>query len=142
MKPVRLSLILLLCAIAAAFTPFSSKEHWKSLFNGKDLSGWDTYIGPDLDDSGKPITGVPLGLNNDPRHVFTVVPVDGENVIRVSGQNWGANSKIITCGRNSNGGHFRGGKRRERKRIAVYYTTLLENMVPIMAPGCARRSSR
>jgi len=93
MKPVRLSLILLLCAIVAAFTPFSSKEHWKPLFNGKDLSGWDTYIGPDLDDSGKPITGVPLGLNNDPRHVFTVAPVDGGNVIRVSGQNWGA---IIT----------------------------------------------
>jgi hypothetical protein len=93
MRLVKLSLILLLCAAAVAFTSFSSKEHWKSLFNGKNLSGWDTYIGPDLDDNGKPITQTPVGLNNDPRHVFTVVPDNGENVIRVSGQNWGA---IIT----------------------------------------------
>jgi len=93
MKPVKLSLTLLLCAVAVAFTTISPKEHWKSLFNGKDLSGWDTYIGPDLDDNGKPVTDVPIGLNNDPRHVFTVVPDNGEKVIRVSGQNWGA---IIT----------------------------------------------
>ena len=93
MKPVKFSLTVLLCAVVAAFAPFSSKEHWKSLFNGKDLSGWDTYIGPDLDNNGKPITDVPVGLNNDPRHVFTIVPDNGENVIRVSGQNWGA---IIT----------------------------------------------
>ena len=90
MKPVKLSLGILLCAVAVAFTPFSPKEHWKSLFNGKDLSGWDTYIGPDLDANGKPITTTPIGLNNDPRKVFTVVQNNGENVIRVSGQNWGA----------------------------------------------------
>ena len=93
MRLVKLSLMLLLSAAAAAFTSFSSKEHWKSLFNGKNLSGWDTYIGPDLDDNGKPITETPIGLNNDPRQVFSVVPDNGENVIRVSGQNWGA---IIT----------------------------------------------
>jgi hypothetical protein len=93
MKPVKLSLIPLLCASAIVFASFSSKEHWKSLFNGKDLSGWDIYIGPDLDDNGKPITNIPVGLNNDPRQVFTVVSDNGENVIRVSGQNWGA---IIT----------------------------------------------
>ncbi|MDO3628469.1 DUF1080 domain-containing protein [Mucilaginibacter sp. BT774] len=93
MRPVKLIIALLLCVIVIAFTPFSTKEHWKPLFNGKDLSGWDTYIGPDLDDNGKPITGTPVGLNNDPRQVFTVVPDNGENVIRISGQNWGA---IIT----------------------------------------------
>lgn len=93
MKHIKFSLILFFCAVAAAFAPFSSKEHWRPLFNGKDLSGWDSYIGPDLDDNGKPTTTVPVGLNNDPRHVFTVVPDNGENVIRVSGQNWGG---IIT----------------------------------------------
>ena len=30
-----------------------------------------------------------MGLNNDPNHVFTVVQQDGENVIRISGENWG-----------------------------------------------------
>jgi len=90
MKPAKLILPLLLCAFTFGFTTIGNKEHWKNLFNGKDLSGWDTYIGPDLADNGKPITGIPIGLNNDPRHVFTIVKQDGENVIRISGENWGA----------------------------------------------------
>ena len=95
MKPAKLILPLLLCAIPVAigifgFTTIGKTGRWKQLFNGKDLSGWDTYIGPDLADNGKPITGTPIGLNNDPRHVFTIVNENGENIIRVSGENWGA----------------------------------------------------
>ncbi|HVV55652.1 MAG TPA: DUF1080 domain-containing protein [Mucilaginibacter sp.] len=89
MKSAALLAALLLCLSVSGFKS-PETDHWKSLFNGKDLSGWDTYIGPDLDDKGKFITGVPLGLNNDPRHVFTVVKMDGGNVIHISGQNWGA----------------------------------------------------
>ncbi len=81
---------LLLCAITLAFTIVHKTDHWQKLFNGKNLTGWDTYIGPDLDDKGKPLTGTPVGLNNDPKQVFTVVKQNGENIIRVSGQNWGA----------------------------------------------------
>jgi Domain of Unknown Function (DUF1080) len=69
---------------------FTYKDKWTTLFNGKDLSGWDTYIGPDLDATGKKITEIPVGLNKDPRHVFTVVNNNGEKVIRISGENWGA----------------------------------------------------
>jgi len=90
MKPAKFILPLLLCAITFGFTKTDKKDHWKQLFNGKDLTGWDTYIGPDMDDNGKPVTGVPIGLNNDPKHVFTVVNQNGENVIRISGENWGA----------------------------------------------------
>lgn len=90
MNPAKFILPLLLCAIIFGFTKTDKKDHWKQLFNGKDLTGWDTYIGPDMDDNGKPITGVPIGLNNDPKHVFTVVNQNGENVIRISGENWGA----------------------------------------------------
>src|ERR1700712_312096 len=90
MKSVKIISALLLCAVAVAFTPASKKDGWKPLFNGKDLSGWDTYIGPDLDDKGKPIIGTPIGLNNDPKHVFTIVNDGGENIIRISGENWGA----------------------------------------------------
>lgn len=89
MKAAKIISCLSLCVILTAFTS-AKKEHWTTLFNGKDLSGWDTYIGPDLADNGKPITGVPIGLNTDPRHVFTIVKQDGENVIRISGENWGA----------------------------------------------------
>jgi hypothetical protein len=57
---------------------------WRSLFNGVDLSGWDRYL-------GKPSDGdAPLGLENDPRGVFSVVTVDGEPAIRISGEVWGA----------------------------------------------------
>jgi hypothetical protein len=90
MKLTNFILPLLLCAIVFGFTTSVKKGEWEQLFNGKDLTGWDTYIGPDLDDAGKPITGKPLGLNNDPRHVFTIVKGDGENIIRISGENWGA----------------------------------------------------
>lgn len=90
MKPAKPLFLLMLCIILFGFTTSLKKDHWKQLFNGKDLTGWDTYIGPDLDDSGKPITGTPIGLNNDPRHVFTIVKDNGENIIRISGENWGA----------------------------------------------------
>lgn len=89
MKSTRIILSVLCCAIVFGFTLFKRAEHWKPLFNGKDLKGWDTYLAPDYDDKGKAITGKPTGLNNDPLHVFTVVTQDGEKVIRISGQSWG-----------------------------------------------------
>jgi len=89
----KLFLLLMLCVTALSFNKPATKNGWTSLFNGKDLTGWDTYLGPDLDDNGKPITNKPLGLNNDPRKVFTVVKENNENIISISGENWGA---IIT----------------------------------------------
>jgi hypothetical protein len=94
MKPSRFILPILFFTAAFAFTKSGQKDQWEMLFNGKDLSGWDTYIGPDLNDSGKFITGQPIGLNKDPRRVFTVVNSGGENLIRISGENWGAISTI------------------------------------------------
>jgi hypothetical protein len=90
MKYPNLFFTLLLCVVALGFTTIKQKSAWKPLFNGKDLTGWDSYIGPDQDDKGNHINNIPIGLNNDPRHVFTIVKLDGENVIRVSGENWGA----------------------------------------------------
>jgi hypothetical protein len=94
MKQSKILLVLLTVLFVFAFTKSGYKGEWDLLFNGKNLSGWDTYIGPDLNDSGKFISSLPLGLNNDPRHVFTVVNADGENLIRVSGENWGAISTV------------------------------------------------
>ena len=68
---------------------FAQNNKIVALFNGKNLHGWDTYIGPPLNDSGKLLTDIPIGLNNDPRNVFTVVEQKGEKVIRISGENWG-----------------------------------------------------
>ncbi|HEY3388167.1 MAG TPA: hypothetical protein VGK38_01240, partial [Prolixibacteraceae bacterium] len=58
-------LILICIALSVTVSSFSQKS-MKSLLNGKNLKGWDTYIGP------KEKGGVPLGLNIDPQNIFTV----------------------------------------------------------------------
>jgi len=80
---------ILLVSTALSSTKQFAQNKQLALFNGKNLSGWDTYLGPALDDSGKKISDMPVGLNNDPDHVFTIVNDAGENVIRISGENWG-----------------------------------------------------
>jgi hypothetical protein len=66
---------------------------WTPLFNGKDLTGWDSYL-------GAPRPADPTyGWNKDPDKVFTVQQLDGSPVIRISGQYWGG---IITTGEFSN----------------------------------------
>ena len=90
MRRDKLIIAILVVPIAvSSFTASVDREGWKYLFNGKDLHGWDTWIGPPLDDAGKKLSETPVGLNNDPNHVFTIVKDQGENVIRISGENWG-----------------------------------------------------
>ncbi|MGC3970259.1 MAG: DUF1080 domain-containing protein [Pirellulales bacterium] len=70
---------------------------WRSLFNGKDLAGWDTYLGPPPTSVELPLKkGVkgnyiePIGTNKDPLGVYSVVTEDGAPAIRISGQVFGA----------------------------------------------------
>jgi hypothetical protein len=68
------------------------------LFNRKDLTGWDTWLGKpnkaiDVPGQEKNAQGEyvgPVGLNTDPKGVFSVVHVDGEPTIRISGEVFGA----------------------------------------------------
>lgn len=55
-----------------------------TLFNGTDFTGWDRYLGIPTGGS------TPYGLNNDPKGVYTVVQLDGEPAIHVSGEVWGS----------------------------------------------------
>ncbi len=74
--------IILLCAVGC-----KSKQE---LFNGKDLTGWDTYLGPAYDTTLKKFDSLVVpGLNNDPLKIFSVVKEDGEPAIRISGQHFG-----------------------------------------------------
>ena len=57
---------------------------FRQLFDGVDLAGWDRYLGIPVGES------TPLGLENDPRGVFSVTSVDGEPAIHISGEVWGA----------------------------------------------------
>ena len=52
------------------------KEEWTALFNGRDLDGWDTWL-------GKPNKGAePVGLNKDPKAVYSVTTIDGSYAAR------------------------------------------------------------
>ena len=75
----------------AALLSCQKKEHPPiTLFNGKDLTGWDTYLGPAFDTlTGKFDSLSVRGLNNDPDKVFSVVEEDGEPALRVSGNGFG-----------------------------------------------------
>src|SRR5436190_5756360 len=59
------------------------KSNWKPLWNGKDLSGWDKLL---ASSNGSD----PISPNHDPRNVFTVTNLNGETVIHVSGEAYGA----------------------------------------------------
>ncbi|MFD2202695.1 3-keto-disaccharide hydrolase [Shivajiella indica] len=68
------------------------ENQWEPLFNEKDLTGWDTYLGPPwvaTSDSTVGRSDRPIGLNIDPLSVFSVVEVDGQPAIRISGEQWG-----------------------------------------------------
>ena len=66
-----------------------SQQNSQSLFNGKDLNGWDTYVASRYDTMLKKRVGKPLGLNNDSLKIFSVADVDGKPALRISGERFG-----------------------------------------------------
>ena len=68
------------------------QESWTTLFNGRDLTGWDTWLGkllPGQRGNSPAEFAEPVGLNKDPRGVFSVVDVDGAPAVRISGETYG-----------------------------------------------------
>lgn len=61
----------------------------QTLFNGKDLPGWETYL-----DADQRVKGSPIGLNKDPNQVFSAVTEDEKPVIRISGETFKAISTL------------------------------------------------
>jgi hypothetical protein len=87
------TLLALMMAVAVTFVAVSSDRgladhhednEWIHLFNHEDLTGWDTWL------RAREPGGEPIGLNNDPYDVYSVVEHEGENVIRISGEVYGA----------------------------------------------------
>jgi hypothetical protein len=70
-------------------TGATSNDKWLPLFNGVDLSAWEKYLGPPYDSINRKWDTVAVGINNDPRKVFSVVENDGKSVIRISGEMFG-----------------------------------------------------
>jgi len=75
-----------------SFAQKSSQENWEVLFDGTDLTQWEKYLGPKFGDGinwDNIESQVPIGLNNDPLKVFSIIELEGENVLRISGEVWG-----------------------------------------------------
>ncbi len=85
MKNVHRLIIIVITAIS--INSCTTEIPWQPLFNGENLEGWDTWVGP-LADGEEPV-----GLNKDPLNLFSVVDLDGEKVMRISGE---VNASIAT----------------------------------------------
>ncbi|MGY0603883.1 MAG: 3-keto-disaccharide hydrolase [Paraglaciecola chathamensis] len=64
-----------------------TEDEWVSLFNGKDLQGWQTFVSYQPKDSKyQDPDNLPVrGVNNDPKNVFSVQ----DGLLRISGEEWG-----------------------------------------------------
>jgi hypothetical protein len=94
---MRLPKLLVLCVLLAGLSTHA-QSGWTSLWNGKDLDGWTTWMQRPSPTSGVP--GLPrdangrytepIGSGRDPLKVFTVdADVDGRAAIRISGEAFG-----------------------------------------------------
>lgn len=90
-------LVWLVLVCVSAGSSMAAETEWRPLFNGHDLTGWETFMSkPDpswnvpglkRDAAGKYLE--PVGKNHDPLKVFTVEPEKTGAVIHVSGQGFG-----------------------------------------------------
>ena len=79
---------------------------WEPLFNGKDFTGWEVYIGiphpsvdvPGMERNEDSVYTQPLGIGNDPLNVFTVTEIDGAPAVHVSGQIYGSFATVKEYG--------------------------------------------
>lgn len=96
-RPAGLLCGLVIAVALVAPAPTRAQTDWISLWNGKDLTGWTTWLarpepsvnlpGARKDANGRYLD--PIGLR-DPLNVFTVVPnVDGRPAMRISGEVYG-----------------------------------------------------
>ena len=80
----------------------AADSDWHPLFNGKDFSGWERYLGippapvqiPGTARDAKGNEVERLGIDNDPLHSFSIVEVDGSPAIRLSGMIGGGVSTL------------------------------------------------
>jgi hypothetical protein len=73
-------LLIFLTITFFAFYSCQTRNSWQPLFNGENLDNWDTYLGTPLDG----FEDLAQAATTD--KVFSVVEVDGEKLIRITGE--------------------------------------------------------
>lgn len=81
----------------------TKKDKWTNLLSDDYKKYWEVFIGvphasvtgiEGVNPNSNGIKGTPLGLNNDPKKVFSFEKVDGEWMLHVSGEIYGAVSSL------------------------------------------------
>ncbi|WP_152596472.1 hypothetical protein [Algibacter lectus] len=92
------TVILLNITLSSCNSKKSTNQDWEHLLD-MELSQWDEFVGAPhysvaiegYDKGNGMEEGTPLGgLNNDPLNVFSAIEMDGEPVLKVSGEIYGA----------------------------------------------------
>lgn len=115
----------LLCSTAV----FSQKltHKWTSLLT-QDGRNFDVFIGiphksltnlPGWNKGDGMNTGTPLGLNNDPLHVFTIEMVDGQPVLHISGEIFGGYSTKKEYGNYHLKAEFKWGEKKYEPKLGI-----------------------
>lgn len=87
---MKISWLITAIILFTAVTSLAQRSsQWQVIFNGKDLSGWETYLDRPYVADNSTDKPSPIGLNTDPNRVFSVVTVDGEPALRISGETFG-----------------------------------------------------
>ena len=90
-KKVQLTILGAAIAVSCGMAGAADKKgEWKQLFNGKDFSGWTSYVSMQPPAKGVNVPFTARGVNNDPKGVFTVV----DGAVRISGEEWGSLSTL------------------------------------------------
>jgi hypothetical protein len=72
---------------------------WTNLFEDNPYDNWDVFIGAphasvkdleNVDPNSDGKNSKPLGLNNDPKNVFSFINENGENILYITGEIYGA----------------------------------------------------
>ena len=84
--------VLLILLVSWTYLNIGKQDgNWIALWNGKDLTGWHTFLGTPYqskeDDAGNKI--IPFGIDHDPLQVIKVVDTDQGKANRISGVAWG-----------------------------------------------------
>ena len=80
-KSIQLLTTLMIVALIGFSCQTKEKETWQQLFNGKDLANWDMFLGSSL---GSEWDSLAAAATNE--KVFSLVDLNGEKIIRISGE--------------------------------------------------------
>jgi len=88
---------IVLPGVLLAAAALHADDAWRPLFNGKDLTGWSTFMAapppetevPGLKRDAQGTYLEPVGFNHDPLGVFKIETMDGAPAIHVSGAGFG-----------------------------------------------------